>query len=178
MPEYDLSDEKVKVTVIGKVLDLDFARVLARNPDLRLEEIISLDKVQKKKELRDDDAQYLKKIGLIEGRKPNYYISSKIALSTSDHNLKAQYIKNRGFDDSHYRKLIVEFLRKYQTANRKEFNTLLFEKLPDILSDKQKKTKIANLLLSLRKDNKIINVGSDKKPLWRLVDAENTNNND
>ncbi len=178
MPEYDLSDEKVKVTVIGKVLDLDFARVLARNPDLRLEEIISLDKVQKKKELRDDDAQYLKKIGLIEGRKPNYYISSKIALSTSDHNLKAQYIKNRGFDDSHYRKMIVEFLRKYQTANRKEFNTLLFEKLPDILSDKQKKTKIANLLLSLRKDNKIINVGSDKKPLWRLVDVENTNNND
>src|SRR3989338_4532452 len=34
MPEYDLTGGKVKVTVIGKVLDLDFARVLARNPNL------------------------------------------------------------------------------------------------------------------------------------------------
>lgn len=51
MPEYDLSGGKVKVTVIGKVLDLDFARVLALNGDLTLDEIIMLDKVQKKRSL-------------------------------------------------------------------------------------------------------------------------------
>ena len=52
MPEYDLSNDKVKVTVTGKILDLEFARVLARNPDLTLEEIIALDKIQKKKKFR------------------------------------------------------------------------------------------------------------------------------
>ena len=50
MPEYDLSGGKVKVTVIGKVLDIEFARVLAQHErDLSLDEIIMLDKVQKRK---------------------------------------------------------------------------------------------------------------------------------
>src|SRR3989338_2470565 len=72
MPEYDLSGGKVKVTVIGKVLDLDFARLLARNPNLSLEQIIELDKVKKKKKLTDEEIKNLKDFGLIEGRKPNY----------------------------------------------------------------------------------------------------------
>ncbi|MBI2471206.1 MAG: putative DNA binding domain-containing protein, partial [Planctomycetes bacterium] len=59
MPEYDLSEDKVKVTVIGKVLDMDFARVLARNPSLFLEQIIMLDKVQKRKPLSDEEIKYL-----------------------------------------------------------------------------------------------------------------------
>ena len=32
----------------GKILDLEYARLLAQNKDLRLEEIMMLDKVQKK----------------------------------------------------------------------------------------------------------------------------------
>lgn len=169
MPEYDLSEDKVKVTVIGKVLDLEFARVLAHNPELTLEDIIALDKVQKKKDISELDIQHLKKMGLIEGRKPNYYISASIALSTTDQDLKAQYIKHRGFDDDHYRKMIVEYLKKYQSATRKDFNVLLLDKLPEILSEEQKNTKIANLLLSLRKEEVITNTGSDKKPCWKLV---------
>jgi len=169
MPEYDFSKGKVKVTVTGKVLDIEFAKVLARNPKLSLEEIIVLDKVQKKKEISDADAQHLKRLGFIEGRKPNFYISASVASLTQDQDLKAQYIKNRGFDDDHYRKLITEYLRKYKSADRQDFNNLLLDKLPNILTSEQKNTKIANLLLSLRKDGLIINTGSDKKPCWKLV---------
>ena len=42
MPEYDFSDTRVKVMVTGKVLDMDYANVLIKNPDLSLEEIIRL----------------------------------------------------------------------------------------------------------------------------------------
>jgi len=93
MPEYDLSKEKVKVTVIGKVLDMDFARVLAKKQDLSLDEIIMLDKVQKKKVLSETEIERLRVKGLIEGRKPNFHISYDVAEKT---NLKAEYIKNTG----------------------------------------------------------------------------------
>ena len=66
LPEYDLSREKVKVTITGEVLDIKYAAVLARNGDLSLEDIILLDKVQKKKPLSKLEAEYLKKKKLIE----------------------------------------------------------------------------------------------------------------
>jgi ATP-dependent DNA helicase RecG len=43
MPDYELTGGKVKVTITGKVLDLEYAHLLARNKELTLEEIILLD---------------------------------------------------------------------------------------------------------------------------------------
>jgi len=166
MPEYDLSEEKVKVTVIGKVLDLDFARVLARNPRLSLEQIITLDKVQKRKNLTEDEIKTLKSFGLIEGRKPNYIISAQVTASVSSEKLKADYIKHRGFDDEHYKKLIIEYLRKFGKSPRKNLEKLLWEKLPDILTETQKKNKVGNLLSALRIDGKIQNSGYSE---WTLI---------
>jgi len=166
MPEYDLSEGKVKVTVIGKVLDLDFTRVLARNPKLSLEQIIALDKVQKRKKLTDGEIKNLKNFGLIEGRKPNYIISAKTAASLSNNELKAQYIKNRGLDDEHYKKLILEYLKKFGKSPRKNIETFLLDKLPDILTETQKKNKVTNLLSSLRISVKIQNSGYSE---WSIV---------
>jgi len=159
MPEYDLSGGKVKVTVIGKVLDMDFARVLARNPRLSLEQIIELDKVQKRKKLTSEEVKNLKGLGLIEGRKPNYFISAKVTAAVSSEELKAHYIKQRGLDDDHYKKLIVEYLKKFGKSPRKNIEKFLWDKLPGILSEAQKKNKVTNLLSSLRMDEKIKNIG-------------------
>lgn len=46
-PDYELKPDQVKVTIVGKVLDMGYARKVATLPDLRLEEIILLDKVAK-----------------------------------------------------------------------------------------------------------------------------------
>ncbi len=162
MPEYDLSEDKVKVTVIGKVLDMDFARVLARNPSLSLEQIIMLDKVQKRKPLSDDESKYLKGLGLIEGRKPNYVISAKITASLSNDELKAHYIKQRGLDDEHYKNLIVEYLKKFGESPRKNIERFLRDKLPNILTESQKKNKVTNLLSALRIKGTIRNDGYSK----------------
>jgi len=165
MPEYDLSGGKVKVTVIGKVLDIDFARVLARNPNLSLEQIIELDKVQKRKKLSPEEIKNLKSFGLIEGRKPNYFISAKVTAALSNEELKAQYIKHRGLDDEHYKKLIIEYLKKFEKSSRKSIEQFLWDKLPSILTDSQKKNKIGNLLSALRMNGKISNIGYSE---WRL----------
>ena len=64
-------------------------------------------------------------------------------------------MKNRSMDDKYYRDMIVEYLRKWKTAKRADIKSLLWDKLPDVLNDKQKNTKITTLLTSLRKKSVI-----------------------
>ncbi len=166
LPDYDLSDDRVKVTITGKVLDIDFARMLVRNKELTLDEIILLDKVQKKKPLNETEGKYLKDRNLIEGRKPNYYISAGIVASLPDSAIKAHYINTRGFDDAHYKKMILEYLDKFGKSKRSGIEELLWNKLPDILTDKQKKYKVTNLFTALRNEGKIKNEGYSE---WVLI---------
>lgn len=166
MPDYDLSDEKVKVSISGKILDMEYARLLAKNNELTLEEIIMLDKVQKKKELTQFEEKLLKNKKLIEGRKPNYFIGLKVAQKT---NQKAAYSKNKGFDKTYYLDLIVKAIKEHKELNRKEVDELLWSKLPDWMSDTQKKTKVNHLLSELRRNNLIKNNGSLGKPIWIVV---------
>jgi ATP-dependent DNA helicase RecG len=165
MPDYDLSDEKVKVSISGKILDMEYARLLAKNKELTLEEIIMLDKVQKKKALKDYEEKLLKNKKLIEGRKPNYFIGLKVAQNT---NQKAAYSKNKGFDKTYYLDLIVKAIKEHKELNRKEVDELLWSKLPDWMTDIQKKNKTGNLLTELRKDKKIVNTGSYRNSTWEL----------
>jgi len=169
MPDYDTKQNVVKLTITGKVLDMDYARVLVRNPNLSLEEIMLLDKVQRQKSLDDSEAKRLRNRGLIEGRKPNYHISAVAIQPIADDTLQANYIHQKGFDDDHYRNLIVEYIKKFSSATRQAITSLLMHKLPEVLSDSQKRSKINNLLTTLRESGKIKNIGSDRKPQW--VDA-------
>ena len=164
MPEYDLSKERVKVTIIGKVLDMDFARVLANKRDLDLADIITLDKVQKKKMLTEYETRRLKAKQLIEGRKPNYHISFDVAEKT---NMQADYIKTRGLKDDHFKKLILEYLDKYKQASKEDIDKLLLDILPGVLDEKQRKNKIRNLIYAMsKKDKTIKNLGTNRHPQW------------
>lgn len=164
MPEYDLSEDRVKVTVIGKVLDIDYARVLAKKQDLSLNEIIMLDKVQKKKVLSESEIERLRVKGLIEGRKPNFHISYDVAEKT---NLRAEYIKTRGLKDDHFKKMIIEYLDKYKQASKADIDKLLLDILPGVLDEKQRKNKIRNLVYAMSKrDKTIINQGTKRHPKW------------
>lgn len=165
MPDYDLSDGKVKVTITGKVLDMDFARVLAQNPELSLDEIIMLDKVQKKIPLNKEEELHLKSRKLIEGRKPNFYISLKVAQRIGQ---KADYSKNKAFEKGYYLDLIEKAIREHGSLERKDADALLWNKLPEWMDENQKKNKVTNLLSELRRKGKIINSGSDTKPKWIL----------
>lgn len=166
MPDYDLSGGKVKVTISGKILDMDYARLLAKNKDLALEEIMMLDKVQKKKLLTDFEEKHLRSKKLIEGRKPNYYIGIKVAQKTGQ---KAAYSKNKAFDKSYYLDLIEKAIREHKSLERSDVDDLLWKKLPDWMNEKQRKIKINNLLSELRKKNKIENKGTFKMPKWVLI---------
>ncbi len=97
MPEYDLSDGKVRVTIIGKVIDENFARILTDNPELHLDDIMLLDNVQKKKPITDEQAAYLRKRKFIEGRKPNFYLAHKVVSRTKDSEPERAVYKEQKF---------------------------------------------------------------------------------
>lgn len=155
LPEYDLSDNKVKVMIIGKVVNEEFARILAQNEKLSLEDIVLLDKVQKQKPITNKEIKYLRKMGFIEGRKPNIYLSGFVIAPTQDEDLKTTYIRNKSFSDDHYKRIILEYLRKWGDSNRRQLEELLWKILPEVLSEKSKKNKVMHLLQNLKKEDKI-----------------------
>ncbi len=161
LPEYDLGNNQVKVTVTGKVLDLNYARKLAQMPKLSLEEIMLLDKVQKGNLLDDTEIKHLRKKRLVEGRKPNFHISMNVASKTEQ---RAEYLRLKGMNDDYLRKMIIDYLKKFGEGRRADFETLLMDKISDALDETQKKNKIKNLLQSMRNVNKINCIGKS----WRM----------
>jgi ATP-dependent DNA helicase RecG len=164
LPEYDLEDSNhVQLIIYGKIIDENYSRILIENQDLSIAEVIALDSVQKKQEISKKSIEMLKKKKLVEGRYPNVFVSASIAQVT---NKRAQYIKNRAFDADHYEQLILKFIDRYGVATRIEINTLIMDKLPEVLDQIQKKNKIGNLISKMRRDRLIRNEGSYKSPKW------------
>ena len=168
MPDYDLSEPgAVKMTIYGGVVDIAYSRLLIQKTDLPLADVLALDRVQKKLPIPDEAAARLRKTGLIEGRKPNYFVSAAVAVATSS---VADYLRTRGQSDDFYAKLITDYLDMKGEANRAEINDLLLNKLSDALTEEQKDTKIANLLTKLRRSGRIQNTGSRGHPVWKLAE--------
>lgn len=163
LPDYDFSNEKITVQITGKVVDVNYARKLAEYKELALQDIILLDKVAKNKFISSDEARQLKSRNLIEGRKPNYHVSSTVATVTGE---KAKYIKQRGFDDDYYQRLILEYLKKFEVASSVDFKNLLENKFPEILDDHQKENKLRNMLQKMKR-NRIIELVDKRR--WKLV---------
>lgn len=161
MPDYSFEENYVKVEIVGNVIDENFARIIMKNNDLSLVEVMALDKVQKRKELSDYEIKLLKDRKLIEGRKPNFYISAEIVKNTADSKLMASYIRNRAFDDDVYKQQILAYLEKYGKANRKQLQELIGKHLPDILNEVKKSNKVKNILQSMRTAG-LINVDENK----------------
>lgn len=167
LPDYDLSDKnRVKVTIYGKIIDENYSRILHEKTELPLETIFLLDRVQKHIEITKEQSDFLRSHNLIEGRYPNIFVSSKIAEITGE---KAQYIHNKGMSDEYYKDLILELIKKYKSASRKDIDALLLPKLPDPLNDKNKISRIRYLINILSVKEKLIkNIGNNRVPKWVL----------
>ena len=152
MPEYEFGGNKVKLTITGKVVDINYARKVASMPDLSLTDIISLDKVSKRKNLSENEIKNLKAKSLIEGRKPNFHISATVAKVTGK---KVDYIRQRGIDDDYCQKIILDYLNEFSEGKREDFEKILLDKLPDVLNHNQKQNKIKNILQKMKRERKI-----------------------
>lgn len=171
LPDYDTTQsDRVDVTIRGEIIDKKYTQLLIARTDLDLWTIILLDKVQKQILISKEEFKMLKAKGVVEGRYPNIYVSSLIAKSIEDEKEKSKYIKQRGFSDDHYRKMILDYIKKYGSASRKDIDSLVFDLLPQVLSPQQKSKKISYLLSYMGKTKQIKNAGSDRMPSWVLIE--------
>ena len=145
-----------------------YTRLLMAQGELDLGTIMLLDKVQKGQRIDADEAKRLKAAKLVEGRYPNLLVAGSVAAVTGD---KAQHIRNRGFDNRYYRDLIVDLVREHQPVSREDIDKLLMGKLPEVLSDSQKVSKVHNLLTSLS-GKRIRNAGTRQDSKWVLIDSD------
>ena len=155
MPDYNFSTaNQVSVTVYGKVMNEQYTYILYEHPELDLETVYLLDQVQKGngQNLSRAAVAHLRKYHLVEGRANHLYLSAEVAKSVED---EAQYIRNRAFDDKYYQDMIVDYLKKFGKAQRKDFRKLLMDKFPDVLTEAQKERKILTLLSALKRQGKI-----------------------
>lgn len=168
MPDYDLAEEnRVKVTIYGKILDEQYSKLLLENTNLTLVDVMLLDRVQKNIVITKEQSDYLRKKKLIEGRYPHLYVSKEISEITND---KAQYIKNRGLSNEMYKEKILQYIKTYGKATKKEINELLIDQMPDVLTLGEKERRVKYLLVEClsKKENKIESKGSGKGSFWIL----------
>ncbi|MFZ3129860.1 MAG: transcriptional regulator, partial [Desulfosporosinus sp.] len=156
--------------VYGKVLDVNYTRLLFDNPNFDLNMVFLLDAVQKSTKITAGESRQLRKMGLIEGKMPSLFLSSGVAEMLDE---KERYIKNKAFDDQYYKDLIVSYLEEFGKVQKKDIIKLVGPKLSDVLDDKQKENKIQNLFKALKRDG-IITVDSENKRIasWILINRD------
>ena len=151
MPDYDFSEKnRVKVTLYGTIIDEKYSKLLFEQKKLSLNDIVLLDRVQKKLSITKEQFEHLKEANLVEGRYPNIYISSSIAEITDN---KEDYILNAGLNRKFYKELIIEYFKVYKKATKKEIKKLLRDKFPNSLDDKTKDSRVRSLLDTLKREN-------------------------
>ena len=167
MPDYELQDpKKVIVRLTGQVLDENYTQLLLSQTELDLMDVIALDRVQKKHPLDDESFNRLKLQKLIEGRRPNLFVTASVAAVTGE---KAAYIKNRAFDKQHYKDMVMAFLKEFREATRTDLDSLLLSKLSDTLDASQKKRRVQNILQEMKNDGLIAPDGATRWAKWHLA---------
>lgn len=165
LPDYCIEKDRVQVTIIGKILNMEYANILAKKQDLTLVEVEALNRIQLNRPISDEEISFLRKKKLIEGRKPNLFIAKPVAQQLGQ---KIDYSNNKGFEDSYYCDLILKALNEHGTLNKQEITKLLWNKLPDVLNDDQKYYKVTNLLTKLRLKGKITNKRQGSISFWQV----------
>ena len=147
LPDYQGSTlNATTLNVYGQSIDENYSRLLMEQTDLPIEQVVWLDRIQKKLQVDDAHIAELRSHGLIEGRKPNWTVSARVAQATRTENA---YVLNSAFDDEHYKALLIKRLM-LGPASGAQLRELLFEKLPGVLNVAAKETKIKNLRTALR----------------------------
>lgn len=166
MPTYDLSmPNRVSVTIYGEVLNEAYTRLLASEPELELNAVLLLDMVQKEQPITKEQAKMLRDRNLIEGRYPNFVISSKVAAVIGSHK---EYVRKKGLDGRICKELIVKLLDT-RPCSRAEIILAIDHALPQGLTKDQRSKRVSYLLQQLRKEGKVRPTGATSSGKWELL---------
>ena len=155
MPDYEMVDgSRVRVRVYGETINDRFTHILHDNPDLDLNVVYLLDQVQKKKYIPPEDVQRLVDMQYLRIVGNNMFLVDDINEEVFD-DTRRNTSQEQKYSDDELKNLIVIYIQDNGKARRKDLKALLWNKLPEHLTEQQKNTKISSLLDAL-KDKKMI----------------------
>ncbi len=168
LPTYDLSDPtRVRVSVYGKTINESYSRLLYAKPDLPMDIVYLLDKVQKGAEITNEEAAELHRLKLIEGRYPHISITNTLASKTGQ---EVSYTRSKGLNEEACKALVIQMLSETGPAPRAKITALLSDLLPSVLTDAQKAKRVSNLLAKMKKVDKTIDSdGTGKTARWHAL---------
>lgn len=168
LPTYDLSDPtRVRVSVYGKTINESYSRLLYAKPDLPMDIVYLLDKVQKGAEITNEEAAGLHRLKLIEGRYPHISITNTLASKTGQ---EVSYTRSKGLNEEACKALVIQMLSETGPAPRAKITALLSDLLPSGLTDAQKAKRVSNLLAKMKKVDKTIDSdGTGKTARWHAL---------
>ena len=159
MPTYNISDEEhTEVTIHGELINENYSRLLKKHPELSLDDVIALDKVQKKLPVSEAEIQRLRDLKLIAGM-------------ASELQVAGNYPKISYQD---YKQMILNLITQNGSATREHIVNLIMPTLsPDEPMEKRQR-KISNITAKLAYDDKQIKntSNSTKTSVWVLVNQD------
>lgn len=169
LPTYDLSDpNRVEVAIFGKSINESYSRLLYARPDLPMDIVYLLDKVQKHEEVTREQAARLHELKLVEGRYPQLSITNSLAAETGQ---EVTYTRSKGLNEEACKSLILQMLSETGPASRAKIVALLDDLLPAGLSDRQKSKRVSNLLAKMKNVDKTVDNDGviGKAARWRAI---------
>jgi ATP-dependent DNA helicase RecG len=167
--DYDKGFDETKLEIYGKEIDKKFTEILMNKGDLDFNTTIILDKIQKGRgeEVDINDAKKLKKEKLIEGQRPQYFLSKKVAEILDQ---KADYINKKGSSNDEIAQKILKLLKEFpRGCNRREIDEVCYHMISTLKNDKQKDKMIQNILTKLKKKEMIEKInGATRGVVWKI----------
>ena len=167
LPDYDLAEYGyVEVTIPGGLFGEAYPRLLMERPDLALEQVILLDRVQKGLPISPEAHLELEAEGLIRGAHPHYEIADPNLDATAPSAGISIDGPTPDLGHQHYVDLVVSVVVERGPVGRAAIEKVLLPELPEELTDEQKRTRVRNLLQKARQEGRIVNTGSRTRPAW------------
>lgn len=155
MPDFEigLTPPSVAVRIHGREIDPAFTRALLSASSLSLADVISLDRVQKRRPIDSKILAELRRRKLVEGRSPALHIAASVADAT---NQRGQYTRHAGLQKPALKQLVLSLIDRFGKATREEIDQTLLEAMPAGLTARQKGNRVKNLLSEMSDKDKAI----------------------
>jgi ATP-dependent DNA helicase RecG len=83
---------------------------------------------------------------------------------------KVEYSKHKGLEYKKCKVLLLDALEDHKRLSREEIDKLWWNLLSDVLTDKQKKTKVGNMLTKMKEERLIVNKTVGNISYWSLLE--------
>ncbi len=156
LPDFDVSEGRVTLTVPSKITDEAYASILRRRKDITMSEIILLDAFSKDRPISDADLDHLIERGFVSDRWACPCLIDPRFGDEEDH------------DSEEMREKILDILSFRGPSHLREILVCLWG--DDYCMDVKAYDQTSHVLGALRREGLIVNKGTFKKPVFAISD--------